>query len=68
MLFDRERRGALDGGRDSVKWQMIRHIAFITPTNRRRYAAMVETLALPKIVLPDASALARFYVREGLSR
>ena len=32
--FERDRRGALDGGRDSVKWSMIRHIAVATPPNR----------------------------------
>ena len=32
--FERDRRGALDGGRDSVKWSMIRHIVVATPPNR----------------------------------
>ena len=35
--FERDRRGALEGGRDSVKWDMIRHITVATRASRRRY-------------------------------
>lgn len=66
--FDRERKGALKGGRDSVKWSMIHHIAAITPTNRQRYKAIFEEIALPKISIPDPRALAEFYRRSGLDR
>jgi len=66
--FERDRRGALDGGRDSVKWAMIHHIAVVTPRNRRLYAEMVEGLDLPTVVLPSAAAIRRCYRRWELAR
>lgn len=67
-LFERHRVGALAGGRDSVKWLMIHHIAVATPPRSRRQAALIDTLALPSIRLPTPAALARFYRSEDLSR
>lgn len=67
-LFEPARAGALEGGRDSVKWAMLRHIAITTRANRRRYRAMFDTIALPKLWLGDAAALADFYRLEGLRR
>lgn len=66
--FERERRGALEGGADSVKWQMVRHITVVTPPNRRKYSAMFDGLQLPKVKLATPEALARFYRTEGLER
>ncbi|CAB3722592.1 AAA family ATPase [Achromobacter piechaudii] len=65
-LFERDRRGALEGGRDSVKWDMIHHITIVTPGNRRQYAEMYESLVLPKIKLPTPADLKRFYQTERL--
>lgn len=65
--FEHDRRGALEGCRDSVKWQMIHHIAVVTPANRRRYAKMYEKIALPKIKLVTADDLRRFYRAEQLN-
>lgn len=64
--FERDRHGALEGGADSVKWDMIHHIAVVTPGNRRRYAQTYESIALPKVKLANAAALRRFYQREQL--
>lgn len=64
--FERDRRGALEGGQDSVKWQMIRHIAIVTPPNRRRYADLYEGIELPKVKLATTEALKRFYRDEQL--
>lgn len=64
--FERDRRGALEGGRDSVKWRMIHHIAVVTPANRRRYAEMYERIALPKVKLATTGELGRFYRVEQL--
>jgi adenylate kinase family enzyme len=64
--FERNRRGALDGGRHSVKWEMIRHIAVATRANRRRYHAMFERLDLPKVKLMTVRDQARFYRAAGL--
>ena len=53
-LVRRDRRGALDGGRDSVKWSMIRHIVVATPPNRKRYAQLYARCELPKVLCPSA--------------
>ncbi|MEL6061759.1 MULTISPECIES: AAA family ATPase [unclassified Methylobacterium] len=66
--FERDRYGTLEGGRDSVKWSMIRHIVVTTPANRKRYAQMFGATGLPTLRLDTPQALARFYRREGLSR
>jgi adenylate kinase family enzyme len=66
-LFERDRCGALEGGRDSVKWRMIHHIAAITPANRRRYAEMYERISLPKVKLATMADLRGFYRTEQLS-
>lgn len=66
--FVRDRLGALDGGRDSVKWAMIRHIAVTERGNRARDAALFDRVALPKIRLAAGAGLAGFYRAEGLSR
>jgi len=64
--FERDRRGALQGSQDSVKWQMIHHIAVVTPPNRRRYAEMFARVELPKIRLASTGALNGFYRAHGL--
>lgn len=66
--FETDRLGALDGGKDSVKWSMIRHIAVTTRANRRRYRAMFEGIDLPTIRLSTPAALTAFYRAERLSR
>ena len=66
--FERDRRGALDGGRDSVKWDMIRHIAIATRSNRRRYRQMFVQIGLPKVQINSMRALADFYRANGLQR
>jgi len=66
--FERHRPGGLEGGKDSVKWAMIRHIAVTTRENRRRYKEMFDQISLPKIRLATSRDLGRFYRSEGLSR
>ncbi|SMH62745.1 P-loop NTPase family protein [Azospirillum agricola] len=66
--FERDRRGGLEGARDSVKWGMIRHITVITPGNRRRNRETFDHIVLPKIRLETARDLVRFYRSEGLER
>ena len=63
-----DRKGALEGQQDSVKWQMLHHIAVVTPRNRKRYAAMFEGSALPKVRLATKAALNGFYRAEALDR
>ena len=66
--IEHDRRGGLEGGRDSVKWGMIRHIAVTTRTNRRRYEQQFRAIGLPKVRLASAHALADFYRLNGLGR
>lgn len=67
-LFERNRRGALEGGKDSVKWQMIRHIAIVTPPNRHKYLSIFDASTLPKVRLGSPRELKQFYQCEGLER
>lgn len=64
--FERERVGALEGSQDSVKWEMIRHIAVTTRKNRQRNRATFDAIDLPKIRLASPEGLAHFYRTEGL--
>ena len=67
-LFGRERAGALEGGRDSIKWDMVYHIAVVTPKNRKRYAKMFHEIDLPKVCLASIRAIKQVYQRWGLER
>lgn len=66
--FEPDRKGALGGGKDSVKWQMLHHIAIVTPRNRRRYADLYEQLTIPKCKLTTTKDLNLFYQAEQLVR
>lgn len=66
--WERAAHGGLAGGRDSVKWAMIHHIAVTTRANRRRYRAMAAGLSMPVAVIGSVAALARFYAANGLRR
>ena len=65
-LFDRKRFGALAGGQDSIKWEMIYHIAVVTPKNRKRYLNMFLKIDLPKVRLPSIYAIKHCYQRWDL--
>ena len=64
----RDRPGALKGGLDSVKWDMIHHIVVATRTNRSRYQQIFGETCLPKVRLHSIKALAEFYRLNGISR
>jgi adenylate kinase family enzyme len=66
--FERKRRGALEGGQDSVKWSMIHHIAVATRANRKRYDEMFAGVSVPKVMLRTPRELAGFYREAGLKR
>jgi len=66
--FERDRHGGLAGSKDSVKWEVLRHIATRTRDNRSRYARLFEEIALPKIRLSSTKEIAEFYRSEGLTR
>jgi adenylate kinase family enzyme len=67
-LVRRGRIGSLEGGKDSVKWQMLKHIAITTPRNRKRYAELERAVKLPKIYLSSARQIEACYLELGLSR
>lgn len=62
------RAGALEGGRDSIQWAMLRHIAVTTRGNRRRYAQLFAQIPLPKIRLASMRAIDHCYRAWGLER
>jgi len=66
--FERNRRGGLEGGQDSVKWDMIRHIVTATRGNRIRYREMMDGISLPKVQISSTKALAAFYHSNNLTR
>ena len=66
--FERDRCGGLEGGRDSVKWDMIRHIVIATRANRTRYRTLFDAITLPKIPIASTAALTAFYRANGLRR
>ena len=65
-LFEPNRVGGLEGGRDSVEWSMVHHIAVITRANRRRHDGVYRQFDLPKIRLAGARNIERFYRTEKL--
>lgn len=67
-LFERKRAGALEGGRDSIKWDMIYHIAVVAPKNRKRYANIFQDVELPKLRLTSLRAIRQCYEQWGLER
>lgn len=67
-LFERGRIGALEGGQDSIKWLMIRHISVVSPKNQKRYADLFQKLELPKIYLRSTREVGRFYEAWNLER
>jgi len=64
----RDRQGALEGGSDSVKLAMIRHLLGTTRVNRERYKRMFRDSSLPKVQLASSEALDEFYRVNGLMR
>lgn len=67
-LIERDRIGALEGGRDSVKWLMIRHIAFVQPRRRPYLEHAVRASGLPFTQVDSMGALNRLYAQWGLER
>lgn len=67
-VFEQDRLGALEGGRDSIKWNMIHHIAVATPKSRKRYAVLFDQVDLPKIRLPSIRVIKDCYRLWDLER
>jgi adenylate kinase family enzyme len=67
-LFGWKRIGGLEGGRDSIKWLMIRHISVVSLKNRKRYADLFQEMELPKVCLRSMREIERSYEAWGLER
>lgn len=65
--FQPARIGALEGGRDSVKLVMLRHIAVTSPKNRKRYAKLLPTLSLPTMELRSRRQIHAAYIAWSLT-
>lgn len=68
VLSNGVRIGALEGGHDSIKWDMIHHIAVVTPRNRKRFAEVYRQTHLPKVYLGSVRAIDRCYRQWDLQR
>jgi len=64
--FDRKRVGGLEGAHERIRWAMLHHITIATPGNRKRYAALFETLSLPKVRLASVREVGRARAIWGL--
>lgn len=66
--FERDRRGALEGGRDTVKWSMIHHIVVAARASRAGHDDLFASVTVPKLRIPSRAALDAFYRVNGLER
>lgn len=67
-LFERGRAGALEGARDSIKWDMIHWITIRSPMNQKRYRRDLLATQLPFIELSGMADVNRLYAEWGLTR
>ena len=58
--------GGLNGGLDSVKWEMLRFIGGETRVNRPRYAREFAGLTMPKVRLGSVREIRRAHGEWGL--
>ena len=67
-LIEGERVGALEGGRDRLKWSMVHYITLVTPQNRQRYLDIFCHISLPKVYLSSIREIRDCYQQWGLER
>lgn len=65
--FEQRRCGGLDGAREQVRWEMLRHIAVVERRKRKDLARIFECSSLPKIALLTVPAIDQFYRLEKLN-
>jgi len=66
-LFQRHRAGALEGGQDSIKWEMI-HWLWHTRNSIGKYQQVAQQSGLPHVFVDGRRALDGLYAQWGLSR
>lgn len=67
-LFERQRVGTLEGGQDSIKWLMIRHITMVQPKSRAKMLGFTTESGLPFEHVKGMAELNGLYRRWGLER
>jgi adenylate kinase family enzyme len=67
-LFERGRAGALDGARDSIKWEMVHWIMVRSPVNQIRYREALVASGLPLVEVNGMGGVNRLYAAWGLTR
>ena len=68
-LFEtKNRAGQLEGGQDSLKFELFRFILFEQPRKRARDLAILRAAGLPMVVLESMRELNRLYAAWGLER
>jgi adenylate kinase family enzyme len=67
-LFQPSRAGNLEGGKDSIKWEMVRWILLVQPTRREQSLERLRTTGLPLIELNSMRELKALYTAWDLRR
>jgi adenylate kinase family enzyme len=67
-LFQHDRIGALDGNRDSVKWEMVKWVLVGGPRSARRYHDTLPATGRPYLEVQGMSTLKRLHADWGLTR
>jgi adenylate kinase family enzyme len=67
-LFERNRPGGLEGGLDSVKWDMVHWILVTSPANLKRYRIELPQTGLPFLEIHGHPHLNRLYRAWNLTR
>ena len=67
-LFERDRAGALEGAKDSIKWDMIHWIMVRSPVNQIRYHEALVASGLPLVEVHGMAGVNRLYDEWGLTR
>ncbi|GAB2937418.1 P-loop NTPase family protein [Hafnia psychrotolerans] len=67
-LFEGQRNGGLEGAKERITWEMIRHITLVTPAKRKRYTELFEQLTIPKIRLSSIREIKKQFEEWELTR
>jgi len=67
-LFEHQRAGALEGAKDSIKWNMIHWILIASPKGITRYRTILPASGLPFLERRGMSQLKQLYSAWGLTR
>jgi hypothetical protein len=66
-LFQRNRAGSLPGGRDTLKWAVVRWIFVVGPRNMARHRTILSETGLPFIEIGSMRELKQLYFAWNLA-